>query len=127
MVIALLFVFFAVGIFGIYLLVLWYSRYMYKTLVTDKLSAIDEVMETGEVPAKWKRRFLLNLINRAEGTFFYSIGGFVLKKLYTRKLIGLIDYIQHSTHLRKDERDTYVIELEDILEDWNSRNIKQLL
>ena len=125
--ILLIFVVFAAGILGIYFLVSWYSRYMYKTLVTDKLSAIDEVMQTGEVPNQWRRRVFWNLFCRTEGTVFYAIGGFVLKKRYTYKLITLIEYIQHSTHLNENDRDSYVLELESILSDWKNRTVKQLL
>lgn len=127
MAIALLFVFFVVGLLGVYLLVSWYIRYVYKTLVTDKIVAIENVMETGDVPQKWKSKLASYLLKRTEGTFFHTIGGFVMKKRYTHKLIRLIDYLEHSTHLPAEDKESYVLVLEEILKDWNGRNIKQLL
>lgn len=118
---------FPAGIVGIYFVVSWYSRFVYKLLVTDKLSAIDEVMDTGEVPVKWRRRFHTALMGRTEGTVFYDIGSFTLKKLYLRRLRKLVKYIQHNPRMNADEKESYLLELGDTLKDWTSRNIKQLL
>ena len=125
--IALVFIFFAVGLLGVYYLVSWYSRFIYKTLVTDKLSDIDEILETREIPANWKNPFLIKLIQRTDGTVFFTVAGFILKKRYTRKLIHLIDYIQHSTYLAQEDKESFTQELEMVLVEWKGRNIKQLL
>ena len=120
-------VFFAGGIFGIYLVVSVYSRYVYRTLVTDKLSAIDEVMETGEIPARWKRSVIHRLVRSVEGTALYSVGGFLLKKRYIRRLVKLIAYVRYNPRVDRHQKQSYVLELEDILKEWVNRDTKRLL
>ncbi len=123
----LLCVIFTAGVLALYFLVSLYVRFVYKILVTDKLAAIDEIMETGEIPVKWKRRPWSFMMHRGKDTVFFAGVGFLLKKRYIHRLKKLMRYVQHCPGLNGDERESYDLELEEILKDWKSKTVKQLL
>ena len=104
-----------------------YTRFMYRRMITVHYEAIDDIIETGQVPKKWQKSSIVRAILLNSNSFLLRPLSTLLRGYYIRKLSRTIRFVKTSTILSEAERRSCILELEEIMSEWNKRSARNFL
>ena len=104
-----------------------YTRFMYSRMITVHYEAIDDIIETGLVPKKWQKSSIVRAILLNSNSFLLRPLSKLLRGYYIRKLSRTIRFIKTSTVLSESERTSCILELEEIMSEWNKWSARNFL
>ena len=103
---------------GIMLFAVWLTRRMSERMISRKHHLLEEIINTGEVPAEWKRRGI-RPVAKLRGT----IAGDQAKVACLQQLDDLTVYVERSPFMADDETREVVLErLDHVYEAWATRD-----
>lgn len=99
-----------------------YAAFCYKVLVSDKLEIINSLMDTSEVPRKWRLRALerASAKNPAKGAALLAA---LLKRWYIFRLKRMMSYIKRSSLINKQDKQDFLLALREIQAEWEHGGI----
>ncbi len=105
------------GLMAIALFVRWYTALCYRLIVNDQSGVLDELLQTGEVPAHWRKPRLEKWALRHNGPF----GLFMQRRImraYARRMKGMISFARGNRRISPEEAANVARELRETAEDW---------
>jgi len=103
---------------GIMLFAVWLTRRMSERMISRKHHLLEEIINTGEVPAEWKRRGI-RPVAKLRGT----VAGDQAKAACLQQLDDLTVYVERSPFMADDETREVVLErLDHVYEAWATRD-----
>ena len=106
---------------GIMLFAVWLTRRMSERMISRKHRLLEEIVNTGEVPAEWKRRGIRpgdKLRGARE-----AVAGDQAKAACLQQLDDLTVYVERSPFMADDETREVVLErLDHVYEAWATRD-----
>ena len=106
---------------GIMLFAVWLTRRMSERMISRKHHLLEEIINTGEVPAEWKRRGIRpgdKLRGARE-----AVAGDQAKAACLQQLDDLTVYVERSPFMADDEtREVVLKRLDHVYEAWASRD-----
>ena len=103
---------------GIMLFAVWLTRRMSERMISRKHHLLEEIINTGEVPAEWKRRGI-RPVAKLRGT----VAGDQAKVACLKQLDDLTVYVERSPFMADDETREVVLErLDHVYEAWATRD-----
>lgn len=95
-----------------------YTAYCYKKLVTDRYELVNSLMETGEVPYKWRIRWLERIALMGGRNRMAEAVGCLLIRWYIKRLKGVISFVLGSNVFSDTDKLTYKDILESVRLNW---------
>jgi len=98
-----------------------YASFWHSRLVNDNFAAVNEIVMTGDVPARWRLRLLERLVRRYPDAPFWRRVHTLLYRWYIYRLDRLTRTIRTSSVIRKADKTEFVEMLGEAREEWLSR------
>ena len=96
-----------------------YAAFWYKTLVADPFETINMIMDSEEVPGRWRIRFL-EALAQDQSSFWGRASRGLLAKWYLFRLDQVVVSIRHSSLIKPADKKDYLAAFADIRADWKS-------
>lgn len=98
-----------------------YAAFWHNRLVNNNFAAVNEVVMTGDVPARWRLQPLERLVRRYPGAPFWRKVHALLYRWYIFRLDRLIHTIRTSSVIRKADKAEFIEMLGEAREEWLDR------
>ena len=98
-----------------------YASFWHSRLVNDNFAAVNEIVMTGDVPARWRLRPVERLVRRYPGAPFWCWVHTQLYRWYIYRLDRLIHTIRTSSVIRKADKAEFVEMLGEAGAEWLDR------
>lgn len=96
-----------------------YAAFWYKTLVADPFETINLIMDSEEVPAKWRVRFL-EARAQDRSSFWGRASRGLLARWYLFRLDQVVVSIRHSSLIKPADKKDYLAAFAEIRAAWKS-------
>lgn len=106
-----------IGIVLIVAFVQWYSRLCYRWIVRRPSEILDRLLQTGEVPGEWRRRWLEKIARGMKGAPGRCLRRWLMKR-YARRMRGMISFVRGNHRISPEEARSIAMELRETAEDW---------
>ncbi len=118
--IACLIMFVFIGLFALFTRA--YAAFCYKVLVSDKLEVINHLMDTSEVPRRW-RLGLLEQASRKRPSRFADLISAFLRRWYVFRLRSIMRYVKRSSLVKSQDKSDFLLALDEIQAEWEHGDI----
>lgn len=98
-----------------------YASFWHSRLVNDRFAAVNEIVMTGDVPARWRLRPIEQLMRRNSDAPFWRSVHRLLYRWYIFRLDRLTQTIRTSSIIRKADKAEFVEMLGEAREEWLNR------
>ena len=96
-----------------------YAAFWYRVMVADPFETINAIMDSEEVPTRWRIRFL-EALAADRSSFWGRAGRALLARWYLFRLDRLIVSIRHSSLIKKADKLDYLAAFKEIRAAWSS-------
>ncbi len=102
------------------LFVKWYTALCYRMIVYDQSEVISVLLDTGEVPDRWRKRLLERFAHSTNKRIGQLVERFLIR-YYARRINGVIAMVKGNKRANAQQKAEDVLVLKQLKAEWESQ------
>ena len=105
------------GLFGISMFVKWYTDFCYRAIVTNKDDVLERVLDTRDVPQRWRIKWAEGLSRALPQPIGPALGKLLIRR-YARRIDSLTAFVKANRRAPSDQKSADAETLKEIQQEW---------